>query len=114
MNQMIQETFSVFKEIIIKSRKFSKEQMEEISKAKTFSGYKAIELNMVDQIMLSDDYIDTLLEKKYQVWICTKDKKNTSFLNSLFDNNIKMLGNEIYNLFVKFNNDQYNTSIKLI
>lgn len=101
MKEMIDETFDIFKSIVMESRKFSSEQMEEIVKAKTFSGFKALELNMVDNLELSSDYMDNL-SLTNNIWICSKEKKSKSLVSSLLmDMDLKSIG---INLISKVHN----------
>ncbi len=120
MNENIQNTFTVFKNIVSESRKFTPEQLEQIYMAKTFYGYKALELNMVDQISLSTDYLDDLVLNKYDVWICKADLNSDSFdWKSLLGKNLKY-SIKFFTKFIKnsikmslddddnFNYDKYN------
>jgi len=101
MKEMIGETFDIFKSIVIESRKFTPTQMEEIGKAKTFPGFKALELNMVDNLELSSDYMD-YLSITNNIWICSKEKKSKSLMNSLLmDVDFKSIG---INLISKVHN----------
>lgn len=99
MKEMIGETFDIFKSIIMESRKFTSEQMEEIGKAKTFPGFKALELNMVDKIELSSDYMDNLSQTN-NIWICCKEKKSLTD-SLLMDVDLKSVG---INLITKIHN----------
>lgn len=117
MKEMIGETFDIFKSIINESRKFTPIQLEQILKAKTFSGFEAIQLNMVDELELSTDYIDKLATFT-NVWICTKEDKSMSFITNLLSDNTKML---IPNIIEKIHNkltsnivDKKISSIKLM
>jgi signal peptide peptidase SppA len=114
MKEMIDETFDIFKSIVMESRKFSFEQMEEIEKAKTFPGFKALELNMVDNLELSSDYMDNL-NLTNNIWICSKEKKSKSLVSSLLmDMDLKSIG---INLISKVHNklmiDKKINSVKL-
>lgn len=91
MEEMIDETFNIFKSIVIESRKFTPEQMEEICKAKTFPGFTAYKLNMVDKLELTSDYIDRLSTTN-DIWICTREKKSKSIINTLLMENLKLIG----------------------
>jgi signal peptide peptidase SppA len=95
VNEMIMETFEVFKQIVLSNRKFTPEQFEQIIKAKTFHGSQALELNMVDSISMSEDYFESLVEKKYELWICSKEETSKSIVNSLLYDGIKFVGNSI-------------------
>ena len=93
VNEMIGDTFVIFKDIVEKSRKFTPEQLEQIFKAKTFYGLKALELNMVDQIAMGNEFIEELeLEQKHNIWICYKEKQSKSLVNSLLYENVKNIG----------------------
>lgn len=101
MEELIDKTFNIFKSIVMKSRKFTPEQMEEICMAKTFSGSEALKLNMVDNIELSSDYMDHL-NLTNNIWICGKEKKSKNIFNSfLTDTNLKSFGmyltSKVYN-----------------
>lgn len=114
MKEMIGETFDIFKTIVMESRKFTCEQMEEIGRAKTFPGFEALKLNMVDCIELSSDYMDNLSQTN-NIWICRKEKKSKSLINSLLmDVDLKSIG---INLISKVHNqlmiDKKINSIKL-
>ena len=101
MKEMIDETFDIFKSIVMESRKFTSEQMEEIGKAKTFPGFSALELNMVDNLELSSDYMDNLSQTN-NIWICSKEKKSKSLVSSLLmDMDLKSFG---INLISKVHN----------
>lgn len=101
MKEMISETFDIFKSIVMESRKFTSEQMEEIGKAKTFPGFRALELNMVDNLELSSDYMDNL-NLTNNIWICSKEKKSKSIISSLLmDMDLKSIG---INLISKVHN----------
>jgi signal peptide peptidase SppA len=113
MNEMIQETFEIFKGIVIKSRNFTTNQIEEILKAKTFPGFKALELNMVDEIMMSHDYID-LLEENHNVWYCYTEKNSKSLLNSLLFENLKTVGFGLVGYINKMVIDKKVDNIKLL
>ena len=113
MNEMIQDTFVVFKDIVLCSRKFTPEQIEQIIKAKTFHGFQALDLGMVDEISMGNEYIDQLDEKS-NIWICAKDKKSKSFLNSLLGSNVRYLTNSIQNSFNKILLDKQVDNIKLL
>ena len=91
VNEMIGDTFVIFKDIVEKSRKFTPEQLEQIFKAKTFYGLKALELNMVDQIAMGNEFIEEL-EQKHNIWICYKEKQSKSLVNSLLYENVKNIG----------------------
>ena len=94
IKEMIGETFNIFKSIVEESRKFTPSQLEEILKAKTFPGFEALKLNMVDELELSSDYLDKLDETN-NIWICEKEKKSKSFINSILMENIKFFGIKI-------------------
>ena len=87
MKHMINETFDIFKSIVKNTRKFTQEQEEQIMMAKTFPGFIALELNMVDELEMSYDYIDKL-EVSNNIWICEEKTKQKSFINSLLMNSI--------------------------
>jgi hypothetical protein len=91
VSQMIGDTFVIFKDIVEKSRKFTPEQLEQIFKAKTFYGLKALELNMVDQIAMGYEFVEEL-ELKHNIWICYKEKESKSLVNSLLYENVKNIG----------------------
>lgn len=114
MKEMIDETFDIFKSIVVESRKFSSEQMEEIGKAKTFPGFKAFELNMVDNLELSSDYMDNL-SLTNNIWICSKEKKSKSLVSSLLmDMDLKSYGiNLISKVYNKLMIDKKINSVKL-
>lgn len=115
MKEMIGETFDIFKSIVMETRKFTPEQMEEIGKAKTFPGFKALELNMVDCVELSSDYMDNL-SLTNNVWICIKEKKSKSLFNSLsMDMDLKSIGiNLISKVHNQFMVDKKINGIKLM
>jgi len=112
--RMIEETFNIFKYIIIKARKFTSEQIEEILKKKTFLGFEALKLNMVDELKMSYDYMDRL-NMLNNIWICNKKIKSNSYFNSLLMKNTNIfttsLIEKIYNKIV-FNKKK--NSIKLL
>lgn len=92
MGEMIQETFAVFKDIVFGgSRKFTPEQIEQITKAKTFHGFQAIQMGLIDQIQLSSEYLDRLDLEGYNIWVCKKEYEPKSILNSLLFGNVKYL-----------------------
>lgn len=92
MNEMVGETFSVFKDIVFGgTRKFNQEQIEQITKAKTFHGFQAIQIGMVDQIQMSYEFLDELDNHGHNIWICKKEKESKSFLNSLLFGNVSYL-----------------------
>lgn len=99
MGEMIDETFSVFKDIVFGgSRKFTQEQIEQITKAKTFHGFQAIQMGMVDQIQMSSEYLNKLDLDGHNIWICKKEIEQKSILNSLLFGNIKFLVGGIKNM----------------
>jgi signal peptide peptidase SppA len=100
MGEMIDETFCVFKDIVFGgSRKFTQEQIEQITKAKTFHGFQAIQMGMVDQIQMSLEYLDQLDLEGHNIWICKKETEPKSILNSLLFGNVKYLIGGIKTMF---------------
>ena len=87
MKDMINETFDIFKSIVMKARNLTPEQEEQIMMAKTFPGFRAYELNMVDELEISSDYMDRLGISN-NIWICEEETKPYSFVNSLLIKNI--------------------------
>jgi hypothetical protein len=69
-------------------------------KAKTFPGFEALKLNMVDKLELSFDYMDHL-SMSNNIWICYKKKKSNSFLSSFLMENFT---STLINIVGKFNN----------
>jgi len=92
MTELVGETFEIFKNIVFKTnRNFTDEQKEQIMKAKTFQGYQAIKLGLVDKIQISYEYLDELEKLGHNIWICKKESEQKSILNSLLFENIKHL-----------------------
>ena len=88
--------------------------MEEITKAKTFPGFIAQTLNMVDELKMSADYINELESADYNVWICSKRTQSKSILNSFLIENLST-GIDLFERFYNkslLNKKKYN--IKLI
>ena len=79
-------------------RNFTPEQLEQIIKAKTFTGSRGLELSMVDLISMSDDYFENFVKEKYSLWICSKEKTSKSIISSLLNNRIKFLGTHIQSI----------------
>lgn len=85
MNDHLNDTFQIFKEIVTKARNLTKEHQSEIFTANTFYGKKAKEYNLIDEVILnSNDYIENLLAEDSQVYI-TKRKPYVSYLKSLLN-----------------------------
>ncbi len=110
MKEMIGETFNIFKSIVTESRNFTSSQLEEILKAKTFPGFEALKLNMVDELEMSSDYLNKLCISN-NIWICEKEKKSKSFLDTFLIKSTKTFAinivDKIYNKMIldkKINN----------
>lgn len=114
IKEMVGETFNIFKSIVIESRKFTSVQLEEILKAKTFPGFEALKLNMVDELGLSSDYMDKL-NGTNSIWICEKETKSKSFINSFLTENLKIFTiNIVEKIYDKIISDKKINSIKLL
>ena len=114
MKEMIGDTFNIFKSIVMESRKFTSEQMEEILKAKTFPGFEALKLNMVDELEMSSDYMDRLVMSN-NIWIYESIIKPTPFISSLLMENTKLFTtNIVEKIYNKIVVDKKINSIKLI
>lgn len=107
MNESLNEVFEVFKDIVQSSRNLNENQLNEVLKAKTFHGFDAIKYNLVDEIKLSDEYINELIkqhdsETKNEIWTITKTEKDSSYIGSLFEsttsNLINIGSNHLINL----------------
>ena len=115
MDEMIEDTFSVFKDIVFGgSRKFTQEQIKQITKAKTFHGFQAIEIGMIDKIQMSTDYLDELALQGNNIWVCKKETESKSILNSLLFGNVKYLIGGIKTMFENNIIDNNVNKIKLI
>ena len=100
MKEMIGETFDIFKSIVMKARNFTPSQQEQILMAKTFPGFKAYELNMVDELEMSSDYMDRLWITN-NIWICEEETKTKYVVGSLLTQSISSIG---LSLIERFNN----------
>ena len=114
MKEMISDTFDIFKSIVMGARNFTPEQEEQIMMAKTFPGFRAYELNMVDELEISSDYMDRLGISN-NIWICEEETKPKSFINSLLMESIPQI---TIGLVERFYNsmlvDKKNLNIKLL
>src|SRR4029079_6960385 len=79
MNEYMQNTCNIFKEMVLKNRKLeeSDERVTEIMSAKVWYAKQAKELNLVDEIMMTNDYIEMLVKDKNTVFFARKIKKST-------------------------------------
>jgi ClpP class serine protease len=114
MRELIQETFEVFKDIVLGSRKFTPEQIEQITKAKTFHGFQAIGLGMVDELSMGHDYLDNLDKQGHCIWMCSKETKSKSIVNSLFYSSTKNIIGLVQNSFKNNILDKKVNSVKLL
>jgi signal peptide peptidase SppA len=86
MNMMMFDTLEVFSDIVKSARGFSVEQMEEILSAKVWYGTKALEKKLIDEISLSEDYLNKL-ESDGEIFIIVpkNDKAKTSLLSTIMN-----------------------------
>jgi signal peptide peptidase SppA len=83
MNEMMDKTFKMFAKIVQDSRKLTDEEMKDILTAKVYYGNEALEKKLVDQVMLSIDYLNEL-EKSGDVYVIKADKTKKSLFNEIF------------------------------
>lgn len=83
MNEMMDKTFKMFAKIIQDSRKLTDEEMKDILTAKVYYGNEALEKKLVDQVMLSVDYLNEL-EKSGDIYVIKEKKTKKSLLSGIF------------------------------
>jgi signal peptide peptidase SppA len=83
MNETIDETLQIFKDIVQRSRNLSEEEMTHILSANVWYGEKALQYKLVDNIKNSIDYLDELNE--YIIYTVSPISNNKSIVSELTD-----------------------------
>jgi signal peptide peptidase SppA len=83
MQQYLTSTQEIFKNMVAKARNLTNEELEEILTANVWYGEDAKRLKLVDEIMMSEDYIEMLIKNKNIVFNVNKIYKPKGFVDSL-------------------------------
>ena len=105
VNDMIDYTFTNFKNIVTKARPDI--DINKVSNAKVWYGYDGYEMKLVDDIISYNEYIHKLINSgELYIVSLNKKKEKKNFLKALLDDNINNLDNNFMNI--------YNKSIRFI
>jgi len=98
VNDMIDYTFTNFKNIVIKAR--PEIDIDKVSNAKVWYGSDAYDMKLVDEIISYNEYMHNLIESG-EIYIVSlnKKKEKKNFLKSLLDENINNLDNNFMNIY---------------
>lgn len=105
-NELIAEIFNDFKNIVLTARPYI--DIEKVFTAKVWSGIKAKELNLIDEISTSNDYLDELAVSNEIYLVVNKaNKKNNGLIDIFFES----LSSKIASTFQYFYRSQGPTNI---
>jgi serine protease SohB len=105
VDELINDSLVVFKDIVQKSRSLTDEEMKELLSARVWYGRKALEKKMVDVIMSSNEYLDYLDKDKNQIFlVCRRLTKNKTSLQSLFEMSVNHIQIHAPQLIAKLTN----------
>lgn len=125
LHQSVQRTYKRFIHFVAQNRKMTTEQVDKIGEGRVWSGKRAKEIGLVDEIGNLNDAIKFAAKKaklnNYQVEnYPAKMDKLQQFFSSLEEENIaakyikKQIGEEHYSLFQLFSNPQPKNSVQMI
>lgn len=102
-NEVINDTLEVFKSIVSKARTLSDTEIQTVVSARVWFGTKAKENKLIDQIELSDEYIEDLIKREHDIFVIylenQKDGKSSKFkLFKLLTDNIDACADKIQEL----------------
>lgn len=97
VREAVDETMDVFADIVQRSRKLTDDELLKITNGKTWYGYLAKELKLIDDIELSDNYMKRLLDDGNEIFIFNNNDEQPEKNNilSLLMNNLIMFSNVV-------------------
>jgi len=101
MNEMMFETLGVFGDIVKSARHLDDEKMHDVLSARVWYGMNAIEKGLVDEISLSEEYLQKLSESGSIYIVVPKEAKDKSSLLTTILNSSYI--NDFVSLFAKQN-----------
>jgi signal peptide peptidase SppA len=92
VKELVNDTLSVFADMVKKSRNLTDDEMKDILSAKVWYGKQALKKKLVDGIMSPSDYLDELARGKNEIYmICRQCKPKKSSLESLMSLSANLL-----------------------
>ena len=96
MAEMMNETLKDFKTIVQTNRKLSDDHMITALSAKVWPGYVAVELGLVDEIIMPSTYIETLANDN-DIFVITSENEKESYIKELMNMTFEPIVKSLFN-----------------